>query len=129
MPSYQTPIRWREDTGWEARCGECADRTVAAFWPLTDEFWDKRKTMRRCRSCQKAREARIARERYLTDTTVRERRRASARKYRLETLASQRIKAQEKWATTKADPEKWESARARARASQVRYRAKHRKAA
>lgn len=128
MPSYQTPIRWREDTGWEARCGECADRTVAAFWPLTDEFWDKRKTMRRCRSCQKVREARIARERYLADTTFAERRRAGARKYRLETLASQRIKAQEKWVRVKADPEAWEAARVRARAAQARFRERRRAA-
>lgn len=128
MSSYETPIRWRDDTGWEARCGDCAARNEARFWPLTDEFWDKRKSMRRCRSCQKSLEAKRARESYQSDTAVRERRRLAARRYRAQTLASQRIKAKTKWEAIKADPERYEANKARARESQRRWRERRRAA-
>jgi hypothetical protein len=46
-----TPIRYREDVGWEYRCESCALNGKASFWPLTSEFWDPRQGMLRCRSC------------------------------------------------------------------------------
>src|SRR5690349_12611752 len=44
-------IRWRDDTGWELRCPDCsANGRTSVYWPLTEEFWDKR-VMTRCRAC------------------------------------------------------------------------------
>ena len=60
------PVRWRDDTGWEFRCAECASQNTPCYWPLTDEFWDKRAGMGRCRACwlvywrRKAAQARAA---------------------------------------------------------------------
>lgn len=46
-------VRWREDVGWELRCEACAHkgRPGGSYWPLTEEFWDHRRSMVRCRAC------------------------------------------------------------------------------
>lgn len=41
-----TGVRWRPDTGFEGKCGECAE-----FWPLDMEFWYPKQGLRRCRAC------------------------------------------------------------------------------
>ncbi len=80
------PVRWREDVGWEYRCDACTERGEGMrFWPLTEEYWNHRRGMARCRACwlafdrQKAREyrathreARLAyeRERYRANRRV-----------------------------------------------------------
>lgn len=53
----RSPIRFRADIGWEYRCDYCSNAKVAAYWPLTHEFWDYDKGMSRCRSCWNAYEA------------------------------------------------------------------------
>lgn len=126
MSSYETPVRWRDDVGWEKRCDDCAARNVARFWPLTDEFWDKRKTMRRCRSCQRSFDAKRARALYLSSTTYRERRRAASRKYHRETRAAQYLRSKTRWAQIVADPLLHEQQREKARAAQARYRERQR---
>lgn len=127
MSSYETPVRWRDDVGWEKRCDECAKRdTDARFWPLTLEFWNPKKSMRRCRSCQRALEAKAARAKYLANTTFRERRLNNARKYRAEVRGTLHVKDAAKWAATKADPLLLEQARERGRKSQAAYRARKR---
>ena len=123
---YLTPIRWRDDTGWEYRCGDCADRNRECFWPLTDEFWDRKRTMRRCRSCQAALDARRARERYHRSTTVQERKREASRRYHRATRQAQRIRAKQKWAEVLADPARHAQEVARSRESSRRYREKTR---
>lgn len=46
------PVRWRADSGWEYRCESCVAKGGAtSWWPLADEFWDKRAGMLRCRAC------------------------------------------------------------------------------
>jgi hypothetical protein len=44
-------LRWRDDTGWELRCDQCADRRTQSFWPLTPEFWSPERGMGRCKAC------------------------------------------------------------------------------
>lgn len=53
MKRVNSGVRWREDTGWELRCLRCP--TGMVYWPLTDEFWDK-KRMTRCRACWRTHE-------------------------------------------------------------------------
>lgn len=54
--SRYSGIRYRDDVGFEARCGDC--RT---YWPLDLEYWDPAHGMVRCRGCH--RDSRRARDR------------------------------------------------------------------
>ncbi len=49
-------VHWREDTGWEGKCNDCA-----TYWPLTHEFWYPRQGTARCRACVNERQRRGAR--------------------------------------------------------------------
>ena len=50
-------VRWSDQLGWMLRCDVCVlIHNGSAWWPLTDEFWDKRHGMTRCRACWKARD-------------------------------------------------------------------------
>ena len=50
MTVVRSTVRFR-DGGFELRCEYCAARTnVAAYWPLTTEFWYPSK-MARCKAC------------------------------------------------------------------------------
>lgn len=124
----QSPIRWRADVGWEYRCEDCVRRARACFWPLADEFWDYRRGMRRCRACYRAHDAARARARYRGDTTFRERRRSASRRYHAATRAAQRIRSQERWLETLADPTLHAAAQARSRETSRRYRERRRAA-
>ena len=89
-------IRWRDDTGWELRCPDCAARGQhTSYWPLTDEFWD-RHMMARCRACERARLNRRDREKYAADPAERARRNAAARAYRAESADVLRIKKRQR---------------------------------
>jgi hypothetical protein len=101
LTSYLTPIRWRDDTGWEYRCGDCAAKAIDCFWPLTDEFWDRKRTMRRCRSCQKNRDARRSRELYRKSPQYRENQRRAAKRYAEETVDARRIYERQRWQDVK----------------------------
>lgn len=83
MGGKRSGIRWREDVGWEVRCDWCANHTgrTATYWPLTDEFWD-RKSMARCRACLRIQKNRRDRARYATDMAWRARRQQGSREYR-----------------------------------------------
>lgn len=100
------PIRWRDDTGWEYRCDDCAGRRREAFWPLTDEFWVKERGMARCRACFASLDARRARERYRTSKTVAERKREAARRYHHHNRAAEHTKARLRWEALVSDPER-----------------------
>lgn len=117
-----TPIRWREDTGWEFRCGDCAQKEEARFWPLTDEFWDKRRGMLRCRACWRDLDRRVSRERHASSEEVRERKRRYSKRYRTENRRVQHLKDADRWARTKADPVAHEKAKEKGRESMRRYR-------
>jgi hypothetical protein len=120
-------VRWRPETGWEFRCAECARRNRSErFWPLTDEYWDRHRGMRRCRACLAANDSRLRRARFAKDP---ERRRAQTRAYRRATRDAQRIKAAAKWQETLADPVKHEAAKKHAREATRRMRARQRAAA
>lgn len=57
MKTYQAPVRWNEELGWLLRCDVCVlVKSGTAWWPLTDEFWDPRHGMTRCRACWRARD-------------------------------------------------------------------------
>ena len=43
-------VRHRVDVGWELRCEDCHRKRVAAWWPLTSEYWNEH-NMARCRAC------------------------------------------------------------------------------
>lgn len=123
--SKDVPVRWREDVGWELRCPQCSSRKRACFWPLTDEFWDRARSMQRCRACQRDTDARREREKYWASTSYRERRLIAARRYHHENKAGERLRAKIRWQDTLADPEKHAAALARSRASTARYRERH----
>jgi hypothetical protein len=130
VTSYLTPIRWRDDTGWEYRCGDCAAKAIDCFWPLTDEFWDRKRTMRRCRSCQKNRDARRSRELYRKSPQYRENQRRAAKRYAEETVDARRIYERQRWQDVKEmDEEDRALVRAKAAARQRAYRARKRAAA
>lgn len=130
MTSYLTPIRWREDTGWEYRCGDCAQKAAECFWPLTEEFWDRKRTMRRCRSCQKALDARNFRARYANDPGYRERQKAKGRRYHRETAHARSIYDQQRWQEVLAmDEVDRKAIRDKAAVRQRAYRARKRAAA
>ena len=122
-----TPIRWREDTGWEYRCDGCASRGMARFWPLDDdEAWDKKRGMKRCRACWRALDRRTSRERHASSEEVRRRKAAYSRRYRADNKRVQHLKDADRWAATKADPVRLEAAREKGRESMRRYRERRR---
>ena len=93
MGSPRSGIRWREDTGWEFRCSSCAkNASTQCYWPLTDEFWDKRSGMSRCRACTKIAKNIRDRARYARDMTLRARRQGYAKRYRVEAADGIRVK-------------------------------------
>ena len=59
-------VRWREDTGFELRCEDCATRKRQCFWPLAEEFWNLRSLIR-CKSCERDRKAKRIAERRRAD--------------------------------------------------------------
>lgn len=121
-------VRYRDDVGYELRCPDCASLGRSCFWPLTDEYWDKRRGFRRCRACQGALDARRAKARYLSNTTARERKREASRRYYAATRQAQRLRHQDRWQAIKTDPERHAQEIARVREAQRRYR-ERRKAA
>ena len=46
-------VRYRDDTGFELRCDDCAGRQDGnpIYWPVTLEFWNPKAGMGRCRAC------------------------------------------------------------------------------
>ena len=66
-------VRWRDDTGWEFKCGYCAE-----WWPLTGEFWWKR-SMSRCRACWLEYQKGYQNERYANDPVFRAGKRDAAK--------------------------------------------------
>lgn len=124
-----TPVRWREDTGWEFRCGDCAKAQDACFWPLADEFWDKARGMVRCRACWRALDRRASRESYARlSPEAKAEKVAARRRYRSANRKVQHLKDAAKWQRIKADPILLERARQKSRESTARYRARQREA-
>ena len=66
-------FRFREDTGWERRCPECAD-----WWPITVEYWDKR-WHTRCKACIRAWKRANQNRRYALETDYRQTRKDAAK--------------------------------------------------
>ena len=67
-------IRYRPDTGWEARCEGCAAKQLQCYWPLDLEFWMPSLGMARCRACLlAAKRARAKRARLANPDKDRER--------------------------------------------------------
>lgn len=57
MKTHHSNVRWNDELGWILRCDVCVlVKAGSAWWPLTDEFWDKRHGMTRCRACWRARD-------------------------------------------------------------------------
>ena len=71
-------IRWRPETGWEARCPDCAAAGVHCYWPITDEFWMPY-APGRCRACNARRAREYEKARYHGDPVHAERKRAYSR--------------------------------------------------
>lgn len=107
------PVRWR-DGGWEYRCPSCTTKARSVrFWPLTEEFWDKRR-MTICRAC-----------------IGEEKRAHTRRKYRVSAAARARSSERNKamWAAIKSDPVALNIAREKSRAASKRYRDRQKEAA
>lgn len=86
------PVRWRDETGWELRCPDCSKRGQANhFWPLTDEFWNRRQ-MQRCLACAAVRRRQRDRARYWTNAEARARDLAQARRYKAEAGETIKVK-------------------------------------
>ena len=64
------------------RCDSCAAKGgLTSYWPLTEEFWNKKNGMRRCRACQyELRNARL-RERWAKDPAFRAKELEKQRQY------------------------------------------------
>lgn len=92
MGARRSGIRWREDVGWEARCDDCARRgNTTCYWPLTEEFWD-RKVMTRCRACHLAKRRIRDHATYWSKPEVRAKKLAESQAYRREAAHSIQIK-------------------------------------
>lgn len=127
--TIKTPIRWRDDTGWEFRCGDCAKAGTSRFWPLTEEFWDRARGMLRCRACWRARDRQMAMGYFRSNPeSWREQRRERQREARRAHREAERIISQIRWQRTKSDPVLLERARAKGREAQRRYRERRRAA-
>lgn len=84
-------IRWREDTGWELRCPDCmASRHGTTYWPLTDEFWDKR-NMKRCRACHRTQNRKWERAQYEKRGSRYHKRRAYVAQYRKDARRAKQV--------------------------------------
>lgn len=91
-------VRYREDVGWEMRCGDCMKRSGSThYWPLDDEFWDKR-NLQRCRACHQHRRNQQDREKYWSDVAWREQRKASAKRTRDEDKSTVQVKRAARYA-------------------------------
>lgn len=124
---HGTPVRYREDTGWEFRCAECTRRGKARFWPLTDDFWWKSRGMLRCRACWQSHDRERMRRQYRAMSEAeREVRRQKQRAYRKHHASP--IVERLRWERVKSDPILLERERERGRERQRRYR-ERRKAA
>jgi hypothetical protein len=85
--------------------------------------------MRRCRSCQKNRDARRSRELYRKSPQYRENQRRAAKRYAEETVDARRIYERQRWQDVKEmDEEDRALVRAKAAARQRAYRARKRAA-
>lgn len=123
-----TPVRFREDTGWEFRCAECTRKDAARYWPLGDEFWDHARGMLRCRACWRAHDNARMRAYYQSrPEEQKERRRQQHREYRRR--AGQTTVEKLRWERIRNDPVLLERARATGRAAQARYRERQKNAA
>jgi hypothetical protein len=124
----EAPIRYREDTGWEYRCESCVDKHQACFWPLVDEFWDRKRGMQRCRACFREADRARARRYYLENSTAKERKALHERHYRKANPAKMRMVEKVKWAMLKADPERYERQKELSKLRQRSYRARQKAA-
>jgi hypothetical protein len=106
-------VRWRADLGFGMRCADCATNHRACYWPLTEEFWDTRHGLSRCRACWRDRMTAQKRAQYRRDP---EKFVERSRVNRASSRDVQRIKRQEEWRRIKADPVLLAQKRARARA-------------
>lgn len=127
MNAYASPVRWRPDVGFELRCPRCAEKRMACFWPLTDEFWDKHR-MSRCRACERERQATQKRERYHGNPAFRRRMLTVVREYRMDNPDKRRTYNQARWLVIKSDPILLANERERTRRAQAAYRARRRAA-
>lgn len=95
MGAKRSGIRWRAE-GWELRCDGCAGTAnTASYWPLTDEFWDRRH-MTRCRACHAVARRQRDKAKYQADLAFRELRKAQSRAYRAESAGVISIKRKAK---------------------------------
>lgn len=97
-------IRWRDDTGWEFRCNDCAKSAqTTAYWPLypPNLFWDRHKGMVRCKACWRIHERRRMAELYRT-RPQHERRRDWQRAYYHRNIETVRAKKRAQYARRKA---------------------------
>lgn len=104
-------VRYRPDTGWEMRCPECP-ASISHWWPLTHEFWDppiaengrrSGRSMTRCRSCWKKRDAMTRREATRRDPSLHQRQLARRRAYWVEAKEALTIKQRERRARQAAE--------------------------
>lgn len=116
-------IRWDEDTGWELRCADCANRGQQCYWPLSFEFWRKH-SLARCRACWNAHYARRLREKYYASEQYRIDQREKNRLRRQQNRDVERLKEQFRRATW--SEEQRQHVRDRQRLAQRRYRARRR---
>lgn len=85
MPTYKvnSGIRYRADTGLEARCNDCAVAGQGPrYWPLTEEYWNFGRGFMRCRACFILHDRRRSRERYANDPEFKKRKDAQNMAYR-----------------------------------------------
>ncbi len=126
--AYASPVRWRPDVGFELRCPRCAEKKVASFWPLTDEFWDKNR-MSSCRACERERQRDAKRLRYQTDPAFRARMVATVAEYRHGDVVGKRTAYNRaRWIVIKSDPLLLAQERERTRRAQRAYRERQRAA-
>lgn len=92
MGYRRSGVRWRDDVGWEVRCDSCRKRgRTNHYWPLTDEFWNK-KWMTRCRACHLDQRRKKDHATYWANPEYRERKRQEAARYRIEAGAGIKVK-------------------------------------
>lgn len=90
--SKTSGLRWREDTGIEKRCESCPKGMQ--WWPLTEEFYDFRKSFVTCHACavrvKREHQRRVRRENDLRRLANLE----YQRKYRAESKEARQIQNQ-----------------------------------
>lgn len=127
MPKILQPagIRWRADVGFEIICPSCARQGDGAYyWPLTEEFWNWKKTLTKCRACLKEEDRAKARKRWKKSEKYRAYRRKYLEEYRK--VAGDAIKLrQNMWRESmKADPVRYEEHKRKQREASARWREK-----